>query len=225
MDNAAGAAPPAATRQDSPAGKMPVLVRGDARIGLYGGMFDPPHLGHMALAKEALSELWLEHLFFIPAAQAPLRSTPAVASIEDRLEMLRRAVAEAAHPRMAILDIEARSGGVNYTVNTVRQLQFFWPRARMVLLLGADQFAHLHMWQEPQALAKMVEFAVFDRQNVASAPPHPSLTRVLQWRRVSGVQNPASSSEIRRRLKQGRKVDEWLPRSVAAYIEEKKLYR
>ncbi|HTB62267.1 MAG TPA: hypothetical protein VK737_01655, partial [Opitutales bacterium] len=74
-------------------------------------------------------------------------------------------------------------------------------------------------------LAKMVEFAVFDRANVAPANPHPSIARVLQWRRVSTVQHPASSSEVRRRLKQGRKADELLPRSVAAYIEEKKLYR
>jgi nicotinate-nucleotide adenylyltransferase len=224
MDNPA-AATPSAARPDAPAGKLPTLVRGDARIGLYGGMFDPPHLGHIALAREALSELWLEHLFFIPAAQTPLRSAPAVASVGDRLEMLRRAIAEAAHPRMALLDIEARTGGVNYTVHTVQQLQAAWPRARMVFLLGSDQFAHLHLWHEPQVLAKMVEFAVFDRANCANAAPSPTLARVLQWRRVSGVQHPASSSEIRRRLKQGRKVDEWLPRSVAAYIEEKKLYR
>jgi nicotinate-nucleotide adenylyltransferase len=224
MDNAAPAAPPA-PRPDASAGKLPVLVRGDARIGLYGGMFDPPHLGHIALAREALSELWLEHVFFIPAAQAPLRGTPGVASAEDRLEMLRLAIKEAAHPRMAVLDIEARAGGVNYTVNTVRQLQMNWQRARMVFLLGSDQFAHLHLWQEPQALAKLVEFAVFDRAGCASAAPSPTLARVLQFRRIASVQHPASSSEIRRRLKQGRKVDEWLPRSVAAYIEEKKLYR
>jgi len=225
MDNAAAAAPTPTRPESAPAVKFPALIRGDARIGLFGGMFDPVHLGHMAVAKEALSELWLEHLFFIPAFQAPLRSTAAGAPAEDRLEMVRRAVAEAAHPRMAVLDIEASSGRVCYTVDTVRQLQAVWTRARMVLILGTDQFAHLAQWQEPQALAKMVEFAVFDRPGLAPSAPPPALLRVLQMRRLSIVQHPANATEIRRRLKAGRKVDEWLPRSVAAYIEEKKLYR
>jgi nicotinate-nucleotide adenylyltransferase len=224
MDNApaadTAAAPPAALP-----GKLPALVRADARVGLYGGMFDPPHLGHLAVAREALGELGLERLFFIPAAQAPLRSGPAVASAEDRLEMLRRAVAEAAHARLGILDLEVQTGGVNYTVNTVRQLQAAWPRARLVLLIGMDQFANLHSWREPEALAKLVEFAVFDRVGVATAAPNPALARLLRWQYLSGVQHPASSSEIRRRLSVGEKADEWLPRSVAAYIEEKKLYR
>ena len=120
MDDAAAAS--LAARPDAAPGKLPALVRADARIGLYGGMFDPPHLGHIAVAREALGELRLEQVFFIPAAQAPLRGTPAVASVDDRLEMLSRAVAEAANPRLGVLDIEARAGGVNYTVNTVRQL-------------------------------------------------------------------------------------------------------
>lgn len=224
MDNAPAAVAPA-VRPDASAGRFPALVRADARIGLYGGMFDPPHLGHIAVAREALGELGLGQLFLVPAAQAPLRSASAMATVEDRLEMLRRAVAEAANPRLAVLDIEARAGGVNYTVDTVRQLQAAWPRARLVLLIGMDQFANLHLWREPEALAKMVEFAVFDRVGVAAAAPNPALARLLRWQYLAGVQHPASSSEIRRRIQQGEKADEWLPHSVAAYIEEKKLYR
>jgi nicotinate-nucleotide adenylyltransferase len=145
--------------------------------------------------------------------------------VDDRLEMLSRAVAEAANPRLGVLDIEARAGGVNYTVNTVRQLRLAWPQARMVFLLGTDQFARLHLWHEPEELAKLVEFAVFDRAGAAAAAPSLTLARVLRWRLLAGVQHPASSSEIRRRLKLGQTAEEWLPRSVAAYIEEKKLYR
>ncbi len=225
MDNAAGAAPAPVRPDPVPAAKFPTLVRGDARIGIYGGMFDPVHLGHMAVAREALSELWLEHLFFVPAFQAPLRSAPAGASAEDRLDLLRRAVAEANHPKMQVLDLEIRAGRVCYTVDTIRQLQAVWNRARMVLIMGTDQFANLAQWHEPQALAKMVEFAVFDRPGLAPSAPPPTLLRVLQMRRLSIVQHPANATEIRRRLKVGRKVDEWLPRSVAAAIEEKKLYR
>ena len=224
MDNAPAAVPFAARPVAAP-GKLPVLPRPDARIGLYGGTFDPPHLGHLALALAALAALKLDQLFFIPAAQAPLRSAPAVASVADRLEMLRRAVAEAADPRLAVLDIEARADGVNYTVDTLRQLRAAWPGAQFYFLLGADQFSRLPLWREPEALAQLVEFAVFDRPGADAALPSPPLVSQLRWQRIASAPHPASSSEIRRRLHARQNADDWLPRSVAAYIEEKKLYR
>jgi len=207
------------------AGELPTLSRPDARIGLLGGTFDPVHLGHLAMAKAALAELSLDHLFFVPAAQAPLRGSAPTASANDRLELLKLAVTEAAEPRMGVLDLEVRAGGVQYTIDTVRTLQTVWPQAHLYWLLGADQFAQLDRWREPDELAHRVEFAVLDRPGLPAATPPPTLASLLRWRHLAGVTHPASSSEIRRRRQAGQLMDLWLPRAVAAAIEEKKLYR
>jgi nicotinate-nucleotide adenylyltransferase len=183
------------------------------------------HLGHFAVAKAALAELALDYLFFVPAAQAPLRGEAPKASAVDRVALLNLAVKEAADPRLVVLDLEVRAGGVQYTIDTVRTLQAAWPQARLCWLLGADQFAQLDRWREPQELARRVEFAVLDRPGQPPAIPPPALASILRWRLLAGATHPASSSEIRRRLRAGEAVDEWLPRAVAAAIEEKKLYR
>ncbi len=224
MVKPAGAAPPAPGPQAS-AAVLPVLRRPDARVGLFGGTFDPVHLGHLALALAALAELQLDHLFFVPAAQAPLRYEMPYATAEDRLDLLNRAVAELGDPRLGVLDIEARAGGVNYTVDTVRKLRATWPRAEFFWLLGADQFAQLDRWREPAELAKLVEFAVLARPGSPPPSPPSSLAASVRWRRLVGVPHPARAEDIRRRRKAGELLDLWLPRAVAAAIEEKKLYR
>jgi len=207
-----------------PVGVLPPLRRPDARIGLFGGTFDPVHLGHLAVARAALSQLNLDHLFFIPATQAPMRNEAPDASAADRLNLLDLAIREAADPRLSLLDLEVRAGGVNYTVDTVRKLRAEWPRAELFWLLGSDQLAQLDRWREPAELAKLVTFAVLDRPGTLSATPPPVLSGVLRWQRLNSPPHPAQSAEIRRRRKAGESVDLWLPRAVAAAIEEKKLY-
>jgi len=209
----------------NPAGVFPALSKPDARVGLLGGTFDPVHLGHLAIARAALAELALDYVFFVPAAQAPLRGAAAAASANDRLELLNLAVAEAGDPRLGVLDLEVRAGGVQYTIDTVRALQAAWPQARLYWLLGADQFTQLDHWREPEELARRVEFAVLDRPGLPPTAPPPALVSVLKWQRLAGATHPASSSEIRRRRQAGELMDLWLPRAVATAIEEKKLYR
>lgn len=216
---------PTPARMDASAGVLPDLSRPDARIGLFGGTFDPVHLGHLAVACAALEQLKLDHLFFIPAAQAPLRYALPAATAADRLELLHLAVAEAADPRLGVLDMEARAGGVNYTVDTVRKLRAAWPRAKIFWLLGADQFAQLDRWREPAELAKLVEFAVLDRPGSPVAAPPPVLAPVIHWHRLTGTPHPARAEDIRRQRHAGELLGLWLPRAVAAAIEEKKLYR
>ena len=206
-------------------GALPALSRPDAKIGLLGGTFDPVHRGHLAIARAALAELALDYLYFIPAAQAPLRGTAPVATATDRLELLNLAVTEAADSRLGVLDLEVLAGGVQYTIDTVKALQAAWPKAQLIWLLGADQFAQLDKWREPEDLARRVEFAVLERPGLPPPVPPPALSAVIRWQRLTGTTHPASSSEIRRRRQSGEKVDLWLPRAVAAAIEEKKLYR
>ncbi len=222
MVKSAGAASSAARPE---AGGLPALSRPAARVGLFGGTFDPVHLGHLAVARAALADLHLDHLFFIPAAQAPLRYELPSATAEDRLDLLRLAVAEAADPRLGVLDMEARAGGVNYTVDTVRHLRAAWPKATLFWLLGADQFGQLDRWREPAELAKMVEFAVLDRPGSSPAAPPAALTASVRWHHLAGAVHPARAEDIRRRRRAGELMEIWLPRAVAAAIEEKKLYR
>jgi nicotinate-nucleotide adenylyltransferase len=211
-------APPA------PACALPPLMRPDARVGLFGGTFDPVHLGHLALAQTAVRDLSLDHLFFIPANQAPLRDGPPAASAADRLELLHRALAETSNPRFGLLDLEAASPGVHYTVDTLRHLHAAWPRARLFWLLGADQLAQLDLWREPRELAQLVEFAVLDRPGQPHATPPVALPG-LRLHRLTGPTHPANASAIRRRLQTGESGDLWLPPAVAAAIEERQLYR
>lgn len=207
------------------AGEIPPLARPTARVGLFGGTFDPVHLGHLAVARAALAGLKLDQLFFIPAAQAPWRKEAPGASAADRLDLLERALAEAAEPRLGVLDLEIQSGGINYTVDTVRKLRAAWPQAELFWLLGADQFAQLDRWREPAELAKLVEFAVLARPGTPPPTPPPSLARQLRWRQLAGAPHPANAEEIRRRCHMGELMRLWLPRAVAAAIEEKHLYR
>jgi nicotinate-nucleotide adenylyltransferase len=207
------------------AGSLPPLVRPDARVGLFGGTFDPVHLGHLAVARAALQDLALDHLFFIPAAQAALRSGPPAASTADRLDLLHLALAEAAEPRLGILDLEARAGGLHYTVDTVRRLRVDWPAAHLFWLLGSDQLAQLDRWHHPEELARLVEFAVLDRPGPWAATPPPSLAPLLRLHHLNGPTHPASASEIRFHRHGRQPWDLWLPRAVATAIEERQLYR
>ena len=219
----AGTPAPAAS-SPALAGPLPALVRPDARVGIFGGTFDPVHLGHLALARAALHDLALDHLFFLPAAQAPLRDGPPAASANHRLELLRLALAESPDPRLGLLDLEARASGVHYSVDTLRHLHAAWPRARLFWLLGSDQFAQLDRWREPRELARLAEFAVLERPGQSSIPP-PSLASTLRWQTLAGPTHPASAAEIRRRRHAGEPWDLWLPRLVTAAIEKQQLYR
>jgi nicotinate-nucleotide adenylyltransferase len=219
----AGTAAPAAFTP-ALAGPLPALVRPDARVGIFGGTFDPVHLGHLALARAALHDLALDHLFFLPAAQAPLRDGPPAAAAA-RLELLRLALAEFPDPRLGLLDLEARAGGIHYSIDTLRHLHAAWPRARLFWLLGSDQFAQLDRWREPRELARLAEFAVLKRPGQSSVAPPPSLASSLRWQTLAGPAHPASAAEIRRRRHAGEPWDFWLPRPVAAAIEEQQLYR
>lgn len=220
----AGTAAPAAP-SPALAGPLPVLVRPDARVGIFGGAFDPVQLGHLALARAALHDLALDHLFFLPAAQAPLRARPPAASAAHRLELLRLALAESPDPRLGLLDLEARAGGIHYSVDTLRHLHAAWPRARLFWLLGSDQFAQLDRWREPRELARLAEFAVLERPGQSPIIPPPTLASCLRWQTLAGPTHPASSSEIRHRRHNGETWDLWLPRPVAAAIQEQQLYR
>ncbi len=193
------------------------------RIGIFGGTFDPPHNGHLALAQACMKELELDEVLFVPAAQNPLKATGPRASAHDRLAMLGLMVA--AVDNMGILDIELQKGGRSYTVDTLGDLQMVQP-ADYWFLLGADALKGLASWKNPEKLLRLCRLGVVLRPSQADADVVARFSEPYRDR-VDLVRMPpvdVSSTELRNRLAQGKSIAPYVPQAVLAYIEEKGLY-
>jgi nicotinate-nucleotide adenylyltransferase len=189
------------------------------RIGLFGGSFDPVHLGHLLVAQAACEELALDRLFFIPAAQSPFKpeSQPAPAALRER--MLRLALV--GRSNYEIDPQEMRRGGASYSIETVRDYVRRFPQGELFYLIGADHVPTLPKWREAEALAQLVQFVVIPRPGETPATlPTPYRIRVL-----GGWPLQLSSSQIRARLAAGRPVEHLVPPGVAGVIQEAGLYR
>lgn len=188
------------------------------RIGLYGGSFDPVHLGHLLVAQAAVEELSLEQLVFIPAAQSPFKpdSQPTPGNLRTR--MLRLALAGLSHARVD--DQELTRGGVSYSIDTVRDYTKRFRGATLYWLIGADHVDALPRWREAHALAALIEFVVIPRPGVTPA----TLPSPFRLTHLRGFPLSVSSSEIRERARSGRPLEPLVPPAVAAVIREESLY-
>jgi nicotinate-nucleotide adenylyltransferase len=191
------------------------------RIGLYGGTFDPIHLGHLRAAETAREAFCLDLVAFLPAAVPPHREAP-VSPAEDRLAMAR--LATATHPRFEAWDAELRRPGPSYTVETVSTLVSERPSDSFVLVVGADTWPEMASWREPERLLRLVEVAVVDRPGCPGGElrlPFPGARGV---RRAEGPSLPISATAIRERVARGLSVRFLVPDAVADYIEARRLY-
>jgi nicotinate-nucleotide adenylyltransferase len=188
------------------------------RIGLYGGSFDPIHLGHLLVAQAAAEELRLDRLFFIPTACSPFKQENQTASNALRAAMLRLALV--GRTDCEVDEQEFHRGGVSYTVDTARDYAKRFPGAELFWLIGADNVAGLPQWRAPAELARLVQFAVIPRPGEADvAAPEPFRAQQLR-----GFPFGVSSSQIRARVKARRRVDHLLPPGVAEVIHNNRLY-
>ncbi|RFC41989.1 MAG: nicotinate-nucleotide adenylyltransferase [Verrucomicrobia bacterium] len=188
------------------------------RIALFGGSFDPVHHGHLLLAQDALEQLELDRLVFIPAGINPhkLHATPKADGLQ-RLRMLEAAVA--GEERLAVDALEIYREGPSYTVDTVESLQERWPAARLFLLLGEDNLPKLHTWHRIERLNQLVEFVCFGRSTEEKfVPAFPGKLRLS--RRVD-----ISSTEIRQRIAAGLSIRYLVPESVRAFIYAHAIYQ
>ena len=142
------------------------------RIGIYGGTFNPPHLGHIGAAQEAMAELRLDRMLLMPAFQSPDKEKPEI-DPKHRLQMLRLAAA----PGMEVSDMEISRGGVSYTVQTLEQLHKEHPEAELVLCMGSDMFAIFHQWKDYATIFKNASLAA----NIAAALCAPALARLRMY--------------------------------------------
>lgn len=186
------------------------------KIGLFGGTFDPVHLGHVHLAELAREALALDEVRFLPCPVSPHKPGTAPASGEDRCEMLR--LATAGLPWAVVDDFELRQSGPAYSYLTAEALAEKFPEARLFWIMGGDQWDALPRWQHPERLAELVEFAVLARGET----PKPRDGYRLH---IVRGDHPASATEIRTAISNGAASREWLTPAVAQWIAEKGLYR
>ncbi|GGN03767.1 putative nicotinate-nucleotide adenylyltransferase [Thermus composti] len=185
------------------------------RIGLFGGSFDPIHLGHLLAASEAAEALGLDRVLFVVAARPP-HKTP-VAPPEARYEMVLLATAE--DPRFCPSRLELDRPGPSYTVDTLEEARRLFPRDELFFITGADAYRDVLTWKEGRRLPELATLVAVARPGYAlEGVPLPVLPLYVP---EVGI----SSTEIRRRLKEGRSVRYWVPRPVEVYLAKHALYR
>jgi nicotinate-nucleotide adenylyltransferase len=183
------------------------------RIGIYGGTFDPIHLGHLILARDAIEYLELNRLIFIPNTISPHKQHRASAPPEIRREMVAAAIAH--ELCFAMDDSEVARGGTSYTIDTVLQMKERFADADLFCLIGEDNVPELHTWRRIDELQRLVQFVVLNRTEEKT--PHPFVT--LQ-RRID-----ISATEIRSRVARGESIRYLVPDKVLKIIEREKLYK
>lgn len=196
------------------------------RVGIFGGTFDPVHLGHLIIASEIRFALALERVLFVPAAQPPHKPERMVTADHHRLAMLELAIA--GNPDFGISRVELERSGPSYTVDTLEILNRQLAPAGLVLLMGADSLRDLPTWREPGRIAERAELAVAQRPGV-EVDLDAVYEAIPEARgRIHLVDIPLigiSSSDIRRRVQEGRPIRFHVPTAVERYIVEHGLYR
>lgn len=202
----------------------------DAGFGLFGGVFDPVHSAHRAVALAALEQLPIREVLFVPAGDPPHKSGHALAPAEHRLRMLELALG--GDPRLRIDDRELRRPGASYTVLTLEELRRERPEERIYLLIGADNARSIGRWHRAEEILDLAEPVIVPRpghENHFTAEDLPGVPaeRRAAWNRIAltGVSLEHASRTIRARVREGRSLEGWVPEEVAEYIAEQGLYR
>jgi len=195
------------------------------RLGLFGGTFDPIHLGHLILAEQCRESCGLDQVWFVVAGEPPHKPGGRTA-VAHRLEMARLAVA--GHSAFAVSEVETRRPGPHYSVETLESVRRDSPGEALFFLIGADSLADLVSWREPARIAQLATIVVVNRPGIeevdaASLPDFgPGSHRLLS---VTIPPIGIASTDLRRRLADGRSIRYQVPRGVEAYIEAQGLYR
>jgi nicotinate-nucleotide adenylyltransferase len=197
-----------------------------SRVGILGGTFNPPHLGHLICAQEALVQLSLERVLLIPAGVPPHK--PVVEQEPGalhRLELCRRAVA--GDERFEVSALEVERPGPSFTVDTLAELHSRTPDSELVLIVGGDAAAGLPTWQDPERILSLATLAVARRRGTARSSIDEALSSLRGGERAEFFRMPRigiSSTDIRRRVRRQQPIRYLVPDGVASYIEEHRLY-
>jgi nicotinate-nucleotide adenylyltransferase len=197
------------------------------RLGILGGTFDPPHVGHLWLAALAANALDLDRVLFMPAARPPHKGGRLISHSTDRLLMTRLAID--GDPAFELCPIEMERTGPSYTIDSVAELKRAYPDARQFLVMAADSLAQIDTWREPDRLLAEVEWIVGPRPG-SDLPDRSALTgrfgkSASRIHLLTGPSLDVSSSQIRRRVAAGHTIRYLVPRTVEELIIDRGLYR
>lgn len=189
------------------------------KLGVFGGTFDPPHIGHLVVAQEVLHQLGLDRVLFMPAAVPPHKRDRTITEGRVRLEMLRAAVAGI--PGFEVSEAELEREGASYTAHTLETLAGTHPDAELFLILGADQANEVHTWYEPDTIHRLAHLVVFRRagEDVTTRAGSGGITEI-EIPRLD-----ISSTRIRRRAAAGEPIRFLVPEGALNVIEREGLYK
>lgn len=200
------------------------------RIGIFGGSFNPIHTGHLVLAQDAADAYSLDHVVFVPAAIPPHKLTQTLITPDQRLDMVRLALA--GHEAWEVSDEEVRRGGVSFSIDTVRHFKSVRPDAELYFIIGGDTLPELHTWREIETLLGLCKFITMVRPGF---DPETLKKKSLQLpgkfvddligRVTVGHVIGISSTEVRMRVAQNKPIRYLVPDAVERYIHEHMLYR
>ncbi|HEY8180380.1 MAG TPA: nicotinate-nucleotide adenylyltransferase [Candidatus Limnocylindria bacterium] len=197
------------------------------RIGILGGTFDPPHVGHLWLASLAADAMELDRVIFMPAAQPPHKQSRRISPIVDRLLMTRLAIG--GNDLFELSTLEVGRAGPSYTVDSVEELLRTYVGAVLFLIMSVDSLAQIDTWHEPDRLLSLVEWVVGPRPG--TPPPDPGQLRRrfgAEADRIHLLEGPSldvSATEVRERVAAGRTIRYLVPQAVEELIIERGLYR
>ena len=204
----------------------PELGGAVAAIGVLGGAFNPPHIGHLVLAQEAASQLGLGTVLFVPAGEAPHKRIEPEPGPEVRLEMAR--LAAATDPTLDASDVETSREVPSFTVRTLELLSDARPKDELVFVMGADVAAGLEGWRDPERILELARLGIAARPGTVLDEAEAALERLGGQERGEIVSMPeigVSSTGIRRRVATGRPIRHLVPDAIVDFIHERGLYR
>lgn len=198
------------------------------RIGVFGGSFDPVHMGHLTIAQDAVEQLELNRLIFVPAAVPPHKQEKTLVEGRHRFEMLQ--LATEANLSFEVSDMELQRGGISYTFDTMKQIQFEHPGVELFFIVGLDSLAELHLWRNIEQLLELCMVVPFARGGEDPARVAEQIQLSNAWKtkllerliRIHEIE--ISASEVRMRLAEGLSIRYLVPPEVEMYIAEHHLY-
>jgi nicotinate-nucleotide adenylyltransferase len=200
---------------------------GRVRLGILGGTFNPPHLGHLVCAQEAYLQLGLHRVILIPARIPPHKPVDEEPGVEHRLQMCRLAI-KGDEERFEVSDVEVRRAGPSYTVDTLEELHSRTRDTELFLIVGGDIAAGLPHWRKPERVLALARVAVAERPGTSREAVEDGLRRIAGGERASFFDMPEigiSSTMLRDRVRSGEPTRYLMPDAVRAYIDRLALYR
>jgi nicotinate-nucleotide adenylyltransferase len=197
------------------------------RVGIFGGTFDPIHIGHLVLAEQCREQCQLDEVWFVPAAQPPHKRDAVISPAKARCEMIEFAIS--GQPQFQLCTAEIDRAGPSFTVTTLEQLHSKHPDHELFLLIGADSLRDLPLWREPRKILELATVVAVNR----GGRPEPDRTMIndrlgsdihsrLRFVEMPGID--VSASDIRRRVASGRSIRYLVPRAVETFIHQRNLF-